>query len=64
MLIAGIDDYGLSHDANLPLRIPESSPKITGLIADSLVPAGGVIALHLQVEGTLYSFMTAAIAEK
>lgn len=47
----GIDDYGLSQEISLPLRIPEKSPKVIGLIADSLVPSGGVIALHLQVEG-------------
>lgn len=47
----GIDKYGLSRDVSLPLRIPERSPRITGLIADSLVPTGGLIALHLQIEG-------------
>ncbi|CAH1390712.1 unnamed protein product [Nezara viridula] len=47
----GMEEYGLSQEINLPLRVPEVSPRVTGLIADSLVPSGGVIALHLQIQG-------------
>lgn len=48
---SGMEEYGLSQEISLPLRVPEVSPRVTGLIADSLVPSGGIIALHLQIQG-------------